>query len=176
MKTRLMFYAVPEANPRRRVGVFGGSLSEARDNLARSLGCEVIDLAWRLHPAKVLEAEPEDIDDLGISVLDAFEMSASGGEGIRKHLAEIGTKGGKNFSRVAKIKNFRIETMSEPNKEIPEEVRKYMSELGKRGGKANKGSASRAEICRKAAQARWAKVKKAKGKKPKSSGKLTAKK
>ena len=36
-------------------------------------------------------------------------------------------------------------------------VSKYMAEIGAKGGKAGKGKADRKEICRKAAQARWAK-------------------
>ena len=37
------------------------------------------------------------------------------------------------------------------------EVRKYMAEIGAKGGKAGKGKADRKAICRKAAEARWAK-------------------
>jgi len=40
------------------------------------------------------------------------------------------------------------------------ELRKYFAEIGRKGGQAGKGKSS--EKCRKAAQARWAAVKKAK--------------
>ena len=40
------------------------------------------------------------------------------------------------------------------------ELRKYFAEIGRKGGQAGKGKSS--EKCRKAAQVRWAAVKKAK--------------
>ena len=43
------------------------------------------------------------------------------------------------------------------NPDLPPAVSKYMAEMGRRGGKANKGKPGRREICRKAAQTRWAK-------------------
>ena len=112
-------------------------------------------------------AAMDEAEDLGLSVLDVFDMRAAGGERIREALAKAGAQGGK----VSPLKSWRIETMAK-KQNLPQEVRDYMAELGKRGGKANKGRADRAEICRKAAQARWAKVR---AKKETAEGKTGAK-
>ena len=154
--TRLKFEAYPE-HGRRVVVLWASTMAEARENLARACGCEEKALAYRLKAVNVCTAAMDDADDLGLSVLDVFDMRAEGGERIREALAKAGARGGKKFSRVAEIKNWRIQMAKK--QELPKEVSEYMAELGKRGGKANKGRADRAEICRKAAQARWAKVK-----------------
>ena len=150
--TRLKFEAYPE-HGRRVVVLWASTMAEARGNLARACGCEKKALAYRLAAVNVCTAAMDDADDLGLSVLDVFDMRAEGGERIREALAKAGKRGGK----VSPLKNWRIETMAK-NENLPKEVSEYMAELGKRGGKANKGRADRAEICRKAAQARWAKV------------------
>ncbi len=154
--TRLKFEAYPE-HGRRVVVLWASTMAEARANLARACGCEKKALAYRLAAGNVCTAAMDDAEDLGLSVLDVFDMRAEGGERIREALAKAGARGGKKVSRVAEMKNGRIQMAKK--QELPKEVSEYMAELGKRGGKANKGRADRAEICRKAAKARWAKVK-----------------
>ena len=138
--TRLKFEAYPE-HGRRVVVLWASTMAEARANLARACGCEKKALAYRLAAVNVCTAAIDDADDLGLSVLDVFDMRAEGGERIREALAKAGARGGKKFSRVAEIKNWRIETMAK-KKDLPKEVSEYMAELGRRGGAAGKGRAA----------------------------------